>query len=260
MLKLIHVSDLHFHQSTADNSAPAKLLEKIKSVPDIDYLIVTGDITDDGVKKQFKRATNALKPFKNRLLLVPGNHDYGPFGNVYFVQCAEYFDKQFLNDLEPGARFIKKHPYVKLIEKDGVKLLTVGLNSVLKTASILDFARGGIGKSQLASLDEILSRPEFAGVPKLVYMHHRPGKFDKWVLEMNDTEEFMKIIAIHDVAVLAFGHSGNNNMDVASMDEELSVLRENDGKTFILNANGSRKKFQYFEITVDGGNVNVQVK
>jgi predicted phosphodiesterase len=258
-MKIIHVSDLHFHKSDSKNINSTALLQKIqKDAPDLDYLLVTGDVVDDGDKKQFKKAKAALEPFKEKLLLVPGNHDYGPFGNVYFPECAEYFDNRFLSGLEPGARFIKKQPVVKLIEKDSTKLLTVGLNSVLETGALFDFARGAIEKAQSASLVEILSQPGFVNIPKLVYLHHRPLE-TKWVLAMKDAEEFMKIVLKNKVSIVAFGHSGNN-MEVDPASQTLNVSQESSGTTYLLDANGSVGQQKYYEIIVDNANIQITVR
>jgi 3',5'-cyclic AMP phosphodiesterase CpdA len=45
------------------------------------YLIVTGDISDDGHEQQFSNAFEALKASKGRIFLCPGNHDIGAAGN-----------------------------------------------------------------------------------------------------------------------------------------------------------------------------------
>jgi len=258
-MKIIHVSDLHFHRSDDDNKKSVSLLQKVQNTaPDLDYLLVTGDVVDDGCKSQFRNAEKALEPFNGKLLLVPGNHDYGPFGNLYFPYCAKYFDNNFLADLEPGASFKEKHPVVKILEKDGTKLLTVGLNSVLQTAMIFDFASGGIGETQRASLDEILSNSDFVNIPKLVYLHHRPQE-NNWFLAMEDAKAFMEIILKNKVDVVAFGHSGND-MRVDSASQILNVVKEDTGTTYLLDANGSVSQQKYYEIIVDKSNLQISVK
>jgi calcineurin-like phosphoesterase family protein len=257
-MKIIHVSDLHFHRRDDDNKKTLALLQKVQSTaPDLDYLLVTGDVVDDGFKSQYRKVEKALEPFNGKLLLVPGNHDYGLFGNFYFPCCAEYFDNSFLAGLEPGVGFRRKHPVVRMIQKDGTKLLTVGLNSVLQTAMIFDFARGGIGESQLASLDGILSTPDFVNIPKLVYLHHRPHEND-WFLAMKDAKEFMDIILKHKVSIVAFGHSGNV-MIVDSASQELNVIKEKTGTTYMLDANGSVNQRKYYEIIVDKSDVRIRI-
>jgi len=91
-MKFIHISDLHFHRHESDNEAATSLLQFInQNYPD-HKLIVTGDIVDDGDEEQFKRAYEALEPFKGRIYISPGNHDFGAAGNFYSRERAERFD------------------------------------------------------------------------------------------------------------------------------------------------------------------------
>lgn len=103
---------------------------------------------------------------------------------------------------------MQKQPMARLLDDGaGTKLLTVGLNSVLETSTVLDFARGGIGKQQLSDLNTILSNPAYAGITKLVYLHHRPQKCI-WFLEMVDAQDSMAVMNQNNVSVVAFRHSG----------------------------------------------------
>ncbi len=47
-MKLIHISDLHFHRRKNDNKEAMAMLDFIKQNYPDHYLIVTGDIADDG--------------------------------------------------------------------------------------------------------------------------------------------------------------------------------------------------------------------
>src|SRR6185369_11615627 len=194
MLKIVHVSDLHFHKEDADNQKALSLLDKIKNTYDIAhdeaFLLVTGDIVDDGEISQYSNALTALTPFKDHLFVVPGNHDYGFAGNIFSRDSAMLFDNKFLPELDINSKFMLKQPAVRLLDDGkGTKLLTVGLNSVLETATVLDFARGGIGTQQLDQLNTVLANPQYNDIPKIVYLHHRPQKC-VWFLEMVDSEDF----------------------------------------------------------------------
>ena len=48
-MKFIHLSDLHFHRRKKDNKEATNVLEFIKKQYPNHYLIVTGDIVDDGL-------------------------------------------------------------------------------------------------------------------------------------------------------------------------------------------------------------------
>ena len=82
-MKFIHISDLHFHRSKKDNKGAVKLLKLIEQRYPAHYLIVTGDITDDGDAEQYDRAAEALSAFAGRMFICPGNHDFGAAGFIY---------------------------------------------------------------------------------------------------------------------------------------------------------------------------------
>jgi len=56
MKKFLHISDLHIHRQEQKNADVARLLEFISETYPEHYLIITGDITDDGDKKQYENA------------------------------------------------------------------------------------------------------------------------------------------------------------------------------------------------------------
>lgn len=100
IVNILCLSDIHYsHHYEIDNN---DLLEYIKSFknywvqhPDIsiDYILITGDITQEGEEKEFKLFFNhILKPLfklpnfiKARLLSVPGNHDLNRDVNDRFI-------------------------------------------------------------------------------------------------------------------------------------------------------------------------------
>jgi 3',5'-cyclic AMP phosphodiesterase CpdA len=69
-MKFIHISDLHFHRSKKDNKDAVKLLKLIEQRYSAHYLVVTGDITDDGDAEQCGRAAEALSAFSATLIIA----------------------------------------------------------------------------------------------------------------------------------------------------------------------------------------------
>jgi 3',5'-cyclic AMP phosphodiesterase CpdA len=265
MIKIAHVSDLHFHKKAEDNEKALSLLDRIKGAYDFAhdeaYLLATGDIVDDGEISQYNNALTALKPFEEHLLVAPGNHDYGFGGNIFSHDSALLFDNEFLPNLGINFRFMQKQPMVRLLDDGaGTKLLTVGLNSVLETSTVLDFARGGIGKQQLSDLNTILSNPGYADIPKFVYLHHRPQKCI-WFLEMVDAEDFMAVMNQNNVSVVAFGHSGGTmRPEEPPQARIMNIIKKEYGVKYLLNANSSVDAQKYYEIVVDNGEVSVSIK
>lgn len=262
MIRIYHVSDLHLHQDNSKNREALALLGRLYSEvkfgpSDPNYLLITGDIVDDGDESQYAQAQEALKPFLGHLLICPGNHDYGPFGNLYERACAQRFDDSFLPSLGLQHRFLDKTPAItKLGDGTGTKVVLYGLNSTLETQRVADFARGAIGPQQLGLLNEALSNPEDAGAMKLVYLHHRPQRCS-WFLELVDSEDLMAVVH-NRVQVLAFGHDGRGDEpDQARM---MHILPPRPyGVSYFLNANSAVRSRRYYEILFDDGKVSVNL-
>jgi Icc protein len=87
-MRIIQISDLHigglFKQDAFDI-----LVEEINNDLKPDVLIVSGDLTDDGLVFQFEKARDELSKLKcDNLIIFPGNHDYRHTGYLLF---KEYF-------------------------------------------------------------------------------------------------------------------------------------------------------------------------
>jgi len=215
MSTFIHISDLHLHQSNAhpDNVNAIKLVEYIiqrYQGTDVSILI-TGDITDDGCKKQYKNAYQILVPLVQAgftLLPVPGNHDYGYKGNLYTETSQHYFQEHLLAKLinNPMAQQINikmEQLYPMVTEQHDA--IFIGLDSVVGNENeLLHFASGEIGAAQRASLHKILFHFKETNKAIVVYFHHHP--FDrKWVMEMDDAKQLLSMLASR-VDIVCFGH------------------------------------------------------
>jgi Icc protein len=87
-MRFIQISDLHigglFKQDAFDT-----LVDEINYDLKPDVLIVSGDLTDDGLVFQFEKARDELKKLKcDNPIIFPGNHDYRHTGYLLF---KEYF-------------------------------------------------------------------------------------------------------------------------------------------------------------------------
>ena len=98
-MQFIHLSDLHFHRAKKDNKKATDTLKVVKDRYANHILIITGDIVDDGHETQYERAFDALKPFKGRVFICPGNHDFGAAGNFYSRERAQRCDEFLSNPL-----------------------------------------------------------------------------------------------------------------------------------------------------------------
>lgn len=225
-MKFIHLSDLHFHDEKGlnkeENKKVRKALEYIKENYRDHKLIITGDVVDDGDKDQYKRAFDALEPFKGRLYMCPGNHDYGIMGNAYSPACENSFDEYLSTPLQGSDKKFagEKKPVVFELEEN---IVLIALNTNLRTNSKplldlkletrykLDFARGEVGNTQLAQLGTILSNPSYTNKLKILFLHHHPFTHFAPLTELEDSHKLLDKIS-GKVHVVLFGHKHKSGM------------------------------------------------
>lgn len=133
-MKYLHLSDLHIHTCDGDNKDASSMLKFVsKKYPD-HHLIVTGDITDGGTAAQFDNALALLEPFKNRIFICPGNHDFGAAGNFYSHERALRFDRILAEQLDQGGAFKgDSTPVVNVLRDGDTEALLIALDSNLET-------------------------------------------------------------------------------------------------------------------------------
>ncbi|HEX8155991.1 MAG TPA: metallophosphoesterase, partial [Solirubrobacteraceae bacterium] len=83
-IRVLHLSDLHFTGRTSPDAKARWLLEDLKAMGamNVEYLVISGDITDRGNDQGFERGrefvtilNEALGVSAERCIFVPGNHD-----------------------------------------------------------------------------------------------------------------------------------------------------------------------------------------
>jgi 3',5'-cyclic AMP phosphodiesterase CpdA len=196
-MNIYHISDLHLRTQPKHNELVADRLKKLKSVMAFgDVLVVTGDITDDGHEAQYAHALELLKPFKGVIVTVPGNHDYGPWGNIYSKECVKRYAK-----LRAALGCDKPFIFSNLVSVKGEIIM---LDTCLRTTAPIDFAQGKVGWLALKKLVWKLKAIKAAGARSVIAMHHSPYEMD-WVLKLQDSKEFLRSV-LGLVDVLLFGH------------------------------------------------------
>jgi 3',5'-cyclic AMP phosphodiesterase CpdA len=71
---LAHISDLHFGRDAATDAAAVATATALR-VEGVDEILVTGDVTHRGRDDELSAFERAFAPIRDRLVLVPGNHD-----------------------------------------------------------------------------------------------------------------------------------------------------------------------------------------
>src|ERR687887_984574 len=141
-MKLVQISDLHigglFKRDTF-NTIVKEVNDDIR--PDV--IIISGDLTDDGLLFQFEQARKEINRFScPNLIVFPGNHDYRHTGYLLF--------KKFF-----GSK--------QIYEFDDIVVLTIG-------TARPDRDEGEVGHRQNLWMEESLKK--YNGKTKIVAMHH----------------------------------------------------------------------------------------
>lgn len=261
--KFIHLSDLHIHGSNKrrDNRNCRKVVKFILNhySNENPIILITGDITDDGKERQYKNAVDILRPLTEAglsVLAVPGNHDYGLFGNFYSEEAKRFFRDYIMYDLmgiasAKDAYFEMEdlYPMVTYV-KD---VLFIGLDSVVGNEDeLLHFASGEVGKVQRDKLVNILKSKSDQKV--VMYFHHHPfcNSATKFVMEMDDAKQVLRILS-GLVDFVCFGHKHESAVWVAENNIDWMMSA---GKTPRRNL---QYKFQFREVIIDSDDNQVSM-
>jgi len=218
--KILQLSDLHVGKSKSESKNLKRIVKKvIESFSNVKLtILITGDIVDDGQKKQYKEVIKILDPLFNirnfNVWAVPGNHNYGWNGAHAQRKRFKYFKKAFY-----GLENVS-YPHVKI---DSYGHIFIGLNSMKAETDYWDglLADGELGSRQIHAVSGILNSVDELSPLKrkkkkvVVYLHHHPFIYpdDTWIEEgiekvghwLKDGEGLMKVLAGR-IDILLFGH------------------------------------------------------
>jgi len=278
-MKFIHISDLHIHYGEdREETVNARLLIDgiIRKYADDEkpWIIITGDIVQDGLERQYKMAVEILSKLKSaqfKLFIQPGNHDYGPHGYLAYTECAQgLFQKYILDKLlkldkakQQGVRMENIYP----IRNEHLEnIIFIGLDSIAAIEDkFLHFSRGSIGKHQRDAMMDYIDIAKLKGKKVVVCLHHHPfyrDEFAKPIMELEDSSTFMETIK-GKVDVLCFGHKHKSNFWSTIKDNDKSNKSKNYNIPLILASGKSVERdsdgkltFREIEITDAGPEPN----
>jgi Icc protein len=141
-MQFVQISDLHIGGLFKEDAFNT-IVEEVNSLKP-DAIIVSGDLTDDGLMFQFQNARREIKRLNcPNVIIFPGNHDYRHTGYLLF--------KKFFSSSK------------QIYEFDDIVLLTIG-------TARPDRDEGEVGHRQNLWMEESLTKYE--NRTKIVAMHH----------------------------------------------------------------------------------------
>lgn len=177
-MKLIHISDTHIGRDDYAMRFERVVDDLLAHPPGAAHeclIVHTGDLIDSASDANRRAARVLLDRLatRYRVLLCPGNHDYGDATKVD-EEAAEAFQQAFGDYIFQGQA--ASFPVVSEVGDD---LVFIGLDSNAEELNFWErwFAEGHLGEKQLAALDRMLDSPAVAGKQVVVYLHHHPFSF-----------------------------------------------------------------------------------
>jgi 3',5'-cyclic AMP phosphodiesterase CpdA len=149
-VRLLHISDLH--AGSVEERAVEQSLEPVLERTQPELIVVTGDLTHRGRRREHERAAAFLRGLGRSLLVIPGNHDIPYTFPARFTRPWAEFERQW-GTVEPVFR--------------SDELMVVGLNSVRPWRH----QSGQIRSAQIARTAELLAEAP-KGALRVVALHH----------------------------------------------------------------------------------------
>jgi 3',5'-cyclic AMP phosphodiesterase CpdA len=204
-MNLVLLSDLHLGAGPETYDRCCHVFDRLHDLEPSEHVIaIAGDVTDNGHEAEYRLALTLIEPLRAkgfRVLVVPGNHDYGPFGNLYHPGAHQRFcalaggSAPYVLDL-PDARVIGLDScYQPSRERAGGWAMMAELFNPARR-----FANGSLGFGQLDALSAWLECDK----PTHIVLHHHP-LYHAPGLRLVDADSFWRVVRGRASGVY-FGH------------------------------------------------------
>lgn len=153
MMKLVHLSDLHF--GTEHSNLLTPLLNKVNDLSP-DMIIISGDFTQRAKAFQFQAARHFINKLNCKdILCVPGNHDI-PLHNLLSRMLYPFkkYQKYISPDLNPSYQ--------------NNEIVILGINS----ATPFKIMDGHVSQTQLSLMLDFFNHEKRTSQIKAIFMHH----------------------------------------------------------------------------------------
>ncbi len=227
MARFVIMSDSHITHGPEFNEEIFKMGLDVVYTIKADFYLHLGDIVEAGTLSDYKLAEELLRPIKNKLIFIPGNHDARNVGDRLYTEF--YGERNF--EIETKI--------------DGTQFYIIGLDS-----SIPDQNSGRVGRRELHFLSRRLSQQGDKIVKVVVFHHHllpipNTGRERSTI---DDAGDMLKVLLDHNVDVVINGHRHISNVyNVTDGDHELICI--NNG-TFSANKTRYRELHSFSVVDV----------
>jgi len=100
---IIQISDLHVGESQFVPSLLTRAIDEINEV-DPDIVMITGDLTGNGFRREYDTVKNYLAPIKcANIIIQPGNHDSR---NVGYMHFEDIYGERYLSFRDKGVTVV----------------------------------------------------------------------------------------------------------------------------------------------------------
>ncbi|MGW3244434.1 metallophosphoesterase family protein [Streptomyces sp. NPDC001070] len=207
-MRILHLSDTHLDRFGAPRAGGVNareslrgLLNDLESVPDIDVIVISGDIADDGSLDAYISVRDIVRDFALRrrapVFYSTGNHDErGAFARALGS-----------GHLRPDGR---NHARAVLSSPEGERAavsVVDGYRFVTLDSLVPGMGYGLIGATQLGWLRDVLATPAPRGT--VLVLHHPPIALDVEVqraLGLRNAGDLADAIRGTDVGLILCGH------------------------------------------------------
>ena len=95
-MRIAHISDIHANYGSDFNNQTFEKAAKLLNGFEADLIFISGDLTTDGLLREYEFASERLAMINGKKAIVPGNHDEKNlgyklfpefFGNTDFIRC-----------------------------------------------------------------------------------------------------------------------------------------------------------------------------
>ena len=187
MLTWLHIGDLHAADEDGWKSVEAlrAIAVEAGSLGEaLDFVYLPGDIANHGQAEQYRRVAEALAPASQRIMAIPGDHDFEP---------------RSLDAFDAGLAAFGRPPRLRL-DAGGCRALF--LDVVSAGSGGPDFR---LDTGQRTWLQAELVGAREAQLKPVVFMHAFPG-------DLADGDDLARAFALNEVAFVDTGHTHYNEL------------------------------------------------